>query len=1173
MLTRLLSHHILANLAFVLVLAVGTVAYLDLPRQQDPSVNFNWVQITTIVPGASATDVEERVTDVLEEGIEKIADVKFTSSSSREGLSSILVRFRDLPETDFERRLSDLRRELQNRESELPAQAERPDVLEVTSANAFPSAIVLAVGSGDDESLRRQAKLAEEDLERFARVDRVDAIGLTDPELKVLFGPQRLLGLGISPSTLADTVDAYFRDLAAGTVTLGEQAWLVRLTGTDNDPSYLANLPILTNSGEIPLRSVAEVTRGRERPQELVLYDGQPSVMLAVFKRDDANILDLVTEIKGYIQTLNARSETRTGVRLLLLDDQTAVTRNALKVMEANALLGLTLVLLMTWVFLGFRLAALTTLGIPFVLAGTFFFLHSIGQTLNVIVLLGVVMSLGMLVDDAIVVVESIHVRMRRGTEALQAAAEALREVAAPVTASVLTTIAAFLPLMLLPGVLGKFLQVAPLVVTVALLLSLVEAYWMLPTHVVAAGTPRYRHSIWQRAREQMTTWLRLSYGKALIRALRQPSIALATLILLVAGAITAVALGLVRVELFATDVARLFYVNIEMPPASRLEQTVATARRIEEAVLTNIRPDELRGSAAYAGMRFTEREPLYGDQHGQVLISLRPQTPGGRTVDEIIDDMRDATRTVTGPSNVSFLRVIQGAPPTSKPISIKVRGDDPNSIRAAANSVSAVLRSIPAVSDVSDDDTEGRLQLSMRLNGDAIVRAGLNPATVARDLRLLADGEVVANMRDRGERLDVRVQAAQSSLSEIDDFLRHTIGLSDGSSIFLRQLVDFSTERGEGNIRHYNFRRAITVEANLDKSKLDTLAAIRVFQAKWDPELGQKFQNVELDFTGELDDIQESLDAMAALFLVGVGLIYLILGTQFHSYLQPVVVLATIPMAFTGVVVGLLVSGNPLSLYTLYGMIALTGIGVNSAIVLISAVNDRRREGMGLMHATVYAARRRVVPILITSLTTIGGLFSLAAGLGGKSLIWGPLATSIVWGLAVSTALTLFVIPLLYAIIARRVPVASHGAGASLEPYEQFGFKSLRGLLKARPSDWRAALHAIEASPEIAPLYREGTELLRQRRYEPAIRVLEEAARRAPDNGVLQTAAAQALIEYMARRLGWDVGYMERARRFLARAERLLPEEPRVEALKRAYADLEPGDSGGDGSTTGRPS
>ncbi|MBU2478842.1 MAG: efflux RND transporter permease subunit, partial [Gammaproteobacteria bacterium] len=301
-----------------------------------------------------------------------------------------------------------------------------------------------------------------------------------------------------------------------------------------------------------------------------------------------------------------------------------------------------------------------------------------------------------------------------------------------------------------------------------------------------------------------------------------------------------------------------------------------------------------------------------------------------------------------------------------------------------------------------------------LKLDPEAVKNAGLNAATVARLLRLHVDGEIVASMRDRGEKLDVRVRAAPENLQDIGELLDDPIALPNGGVTTLAALTQHVTATGKSVIKHYNLRRSITVEADLDKDINDTLAANEEIIANWS-KINERYPNVDLDFSGEFDDVQESLDAMLGLFVLGVGLIYLILAAQFHSYWQPMLILATVPLAFTGVTLGLLVSRNPLSLYTLYGVIALAGIAVNSAIVLIDTANGRRQSGMSVLHATVYAARRRVVPILITSMTTIAGLFSLATGIGGKSLIWGPVASSIVWGLGFATTLTLFVVPLLY--------------------------------------------------------------------------------------------------------------------------------------------------------------
>ena len=1025
---RLLENHPLANITFLVVLAMGAFAYLAMPREQDPEINFNWVMITTILPGASAEDVEKRVTKPLEDAIKGVADVRFSSSSSRENVSNILVRFHEISERIFDKRVNDLRRDIQNKaKSELPPEAKDPRVLEVTTSNGFPTALVLVTGQAADEVLRWRARTLRDDLERMPGIDQVFATGLRDPELLVEFDPVALANRGLNGTDVADAAYAWFRDTFAGKAEAGEEngreAWLVRVVGQHVDPERVAQIPVGRGTAQAPLASVAEVSRARAKAGSLASYDGRPAVMLAITKKSRTNTLDLVARIKNFIAERNPALAGE-GVQLQLLDDQTIPTRESIHIMESNALVGLLVVLASCWLFLGGRIATLVALGIPFALAGTFAILGALGYTLNISVLLGVVIALGMLVDDAVVVVETIYYKMQRGMAVIEASIDAMREVFAPVSSAVLTTMAAFLPLMLLPGIVGKFMFVIPFIVTLALAISLIEAYWILPVHVVTASRGTMPAANDWRAR--FNHRLRVKYSRWLIAVMRRPRLSLAVSASMLALAVAAMATGMVRIQFFAFDPLRVFYVNVDMPAGAPIEASLGEAERLEAAVKRHLQPGEARNTAAYAGVKFTDTEPLYGEIYGQVVVSLLPQA-GGRGVEEIVAAMRADVEALPSPGKVSFT-MLSGGPPLTKPVRVRVRGDDPLELRAAADALLRIVQAVPGAKDVVDDDVPGRPQLVLELDREALRAAGLDAGKVARLVRLAVDGEIVAVTRDLGEKLELRVRAKPHGDScipghvgaDIFSLLDHPVALNNGQTTTLGALVNAETKAGKGVIKHYNLLRAITVEADLDKETTDTAAADRRIHAAWDTVAAQ-FPNTSIDFSGEMEDIRESLEAMKWLFLLGVGLIYLILAAQFRSYWQPLLILVTVPLAFTGVALGLLVSRIPLSLYTLYGVIALTGIAVNSAIVLIDAANERRADGMSVLHAAVYAARRRVVPILITSVTTIGGLFSLAFGLAGKSLLWGPVAASIVWGLSFSTVLTLFVIPLLYWMAMRR--------------------------------------------------------------------------------------------------------------------------------------------------------
>lgn len=1019
---RLIRNHPFANITFAVVILVGLAGYSLMPREQDPEINFNWVDITTVLPGAAAEDVETRVTVPLEEAIKNVQDIRFVLSSSRENISHILVRFREIDGRTFDKRINDLNREIQNKaKAELPAEAKDPRTTEITTSNGFPTAMVLLTGSADDEVLRTVAHQIKLDIERIAGVDRVFALGQHDPELLVEFAPHALVARGANGSDVADAVSGAFRDTFAGRRKTEGDEWLVRVIGQDADPSALARIAVspLGNAREqFPLDAVATVSRARATASQLVTRDGRPAVLFSVTKKSHTNTIELVDKLDAYIAEKNPVLAA-SGVSLMLADDQTVMTQTAIRIMESNAGIGLALVIAICWLFLGTRISILVAIGIPFSLAGTFAVLYATGSTLNVSVLLGVVIALGMLVDDAVVVVEAIYYRLQRGQEVVSAAIDAMREVFAPVTSSVATTLAAFLPLMLLPGIVGKFMFVIPFVVTLALLISLVEAYWMIPTHV-AALRPDFSHpNRIQRWRTRLTHDVRVKYSLALIYVMRRPLRFAAVAVLAVAAAGATVATGVVRIQFFAFDPLRIFYVNIDMPAGAPIEATLERLQGLEPVVKKHLNPANVRAVTAAAGVKFTDTEPIFGDAYGQLIVTLQPRGADAREAPEIVEALRKDVLAVPGPGKVTFT-VLSGGPPPSKAIRVRVRNDDYAELRAAADEMKRIVAGVRGTTDVTDDDLPGRPQLVLKLDREAVRAAGLTDAQVSRLVRLAVDGEIAAVMRDSGEKLEVRVRARREASADVAAILEMPVALHGGGTTTLGRLVTAETRAGKGAIRHYNLRRSIAVEANLDKAIIDTVAANRAIEAEWD-KVKVRYPSTSLDFSGELDDIQESLDAMKILFLLGIGLIFLILAAQFRSYGQPLMILVTVPLAFTGVVFGLLVSGNPLSLYTLYGVIALTGIAVNSAIVLIDAANRRLEAGMSVLHATVYAARRRIIPILMTSTTTIAGLLSLAVGLGGKSLLWGPVAGAIVWGLSVSTLLTLFVVPLIYWAFMRR--------------------------------------------------------------------------------------------------------------------------------------------------------
>lgn len=1148
MLQKLLENHVLSTLTMVLVITMGSIAYNKMPREKNPSFDFNAVAVVSGLSGASTLDIEKLLTVPMETAVAKVSDVRTVSSVSQEGFSTITVRFNDIDAATYERRITDLRREIQNAASSLPKEATSPIISAVNSSNSFPSAAVMVYGMANDDNLRKQASYVKKDLERMKGVDRVAGIGLRDPEFQIKFYLDRLQGLGISPTTLADTVRAHFRDVSAGTVRINEKQWVVRLIGAINDLEYLAKLPIMTAKGEVPLETVAQISRSRQKATGAVHFQGKPAIMINLTKKANANTLKLLDDINVYIEERN-KVGSATGVNLTLLYDQTGSIRSSIDVMESNAFYGLILVTLTTWIFLGPKIALLTTIGLPFTLAGTFALLSIFGFTLNNPVLLGIVISLGMLVDDAVVVVETIYFRLQRGGDAALEVLKGLKEVIGPVTSAVLTTCAAFLPLILLPGVLGKFMMVVPLVVTAALAISLIEAFWMLPSHIRSWDVSFEHKGKGQILREKMTKKIQYFYSRWLIRAFRHPILILGGSGLVFILSLMIIATGVVRVNFFAFDSYRVFYIDVELNPGTAMDDTLKKMIYIEKKIRDSAEPNEIRAVATAVGQANGKK----GDHLGRILITLQPQTGHLRQLKTVVDALRPVVSDVPGTHNINIV-TFTDVPP-SPAINVKIRGDNFEDLEEAIESMRGILEAMSTTHDIKVDDNKGSMQLSFKLDVDATRRAGLNPDMVSRMVRLLVDGEVVASVQDKGENVQIRLVSAADKWLDIDQFMRQTISLpGGGGEIPLAEIMHPTVEQGIGKIYHYKFRRTMSIQAELDKTKINTLQANNDIQAEW-AKIAHKFPNVTLDFSGELDDIKESLDSLSTLFLFGLLLIYLILGTQFNSFWQPLLIMITIPMSFCGVVFGLLISHNAMSLFTLYGVVALAGIVVNDDIVLISAANDRRALGMSRLTAAIFAARRRFVPVMITTFTTIAGLFSLATGIAGFSVMWGPVAIVIVWGLAFATFLTLVMLPLMYYLLSPKDEDVSEK-----QTFVDKLTLLLTQLMKFVPAQSVPALFtaqkkAKEKETDIL-INKEGIRLMKEGKFWDAINVFEKAAARSPNNKSLNLNAAQAMLVLMQKQ-GVDSGFLKRAKRYLDRVEVKHADDKRFRQLSKIYAQL----------------
>jgi multidrug efflux pump subunit AcrB len=680
--------------------------------------------------------------------------------------------------------------------------------------------------------------------------------------------------------------------------------------------------------------------------------------------------------------------------------------------LERNAWAGFVIVIIVLMLVLGIRNAVLTAIGIPLSFLACFIFLHRTGGSFNGNSLFALVLVLGIIVDDAIIIVENCYRHLQMGKSWRQAAIDGTQEVMMPVLAATGTTVAVFLPTMLMPGIMGKFMRVIPITVSLALLASIVEAFIILPSHF--SDWPGKNLSKARKQSEWLTS-LQNTYERALRVVIKWRylfAIGLPIVLLIGAGGIV----NSVGMDLFSDEEVAYYQIRVTMPAGTNLDTTEETLKEYEDKITAILPKHELRNISTTTGRIIGQADWTFGTNVGEIWLDLSPSYNRTRNAKEIMDDVRGLIKSISGPTYVEIARLPTG-PPVGKPVEIKVKGKYLPQMEAAASEIKAELEQTDGVVDVGMDWQEGKKEIRFRVDPVRAAMYGLSVGQVGMAIRNAINGADADKMYDGDEEIEIVVRLKKASVKRPEDFLKLPLLTRTGAVVTLGNVATYTIEPIYSVIRRYKQQRVITVFSNVDKTKTTPVEVTRRVRDKYQ-DIAEKHPGISLDFTGVFKEFEQSFTALIQLFAFGILLIYVILGAQFRSYIQPLVILLTVPFAFVGAGLGLLIAGNPFSISTLFGIVALAGIAVNDAIVLISFVNNLRAEGVPVKEAVIQAGRLRLRPILLTSFTTIAGLTPMAIGLGGMSLTWAPLANTIVWGLTVSTLLTIFIIPAAYTIV-----------------------------------------------------------------------------------------------------------------------------------------------------------
>jgi multidrug efflux pump subunit AcrB len=1004
-------------LAAALVLVFGLWCLSEIPINRTPYIEIPFTVVSSIYHGAAPDEVEAEVTIELEDELNTIPNLRHMNSMSREGVSVLFLEFED--RTDMSDALRDVRAKADLATPRLPADADFV-VVEEISFDDEPIIFFTLTGSPDLYRLRQIAEDLEPTLEAVAGVASVEVFGGYEREVRVHADPVALARHDLTLADLGRVIARQGESLPSGELSSSRSKQLIRSTGEFRSPDEIAAIRVTAGDNSLlALRDVATVELGHERLTSGAWRNDEPSVTLIVRRRADVNTLETVRRLKAAVALL--RPSLPPGIRIVASSDQSEEIGQMLEQLGTSAAFGFVLVVGVLIAIFGARQALLISSVLPFSILFAFAGLYVFGMTISNIALFAVILVLGLVVDGAIVVGEAIAVERESAARPATAAKAALAQVGMPVIAADLTTIAAFVPMLLMVGVMGQFMAVMPKVVVFALVGSVFVDHFLLPAASARFGEKRGGKQ--RRVAPDGLPWFspdlvraRRLYQSGLEKALTRPKAVFAGVAAAIVATVAVFATGAIdSIFLPKVDTGR-FTVNYELPLGTGLEETSKVGRLLgrEAESLREVESYVLTAGDTGALNADTGEGGRVGSHYGRLTVDLVDRSQRSRGSAEVIAELRELVSRYAG-VRVAFEQPDEG-PSTGAALDIRVKGEQLEELVAVSGAVERQVAALPGSADVRVDYDRGKPEVRVEVDRvRAATHFGIAPDEVSRALHTAFYGLEVGRMWLDGERTAIRLSAAPSYAHTLENVRSLPLRTSDAAIVPLGDLARVEPGFAHDAIFRHDTLRTITVRADtaagvssvaLEDQARDAVAAIGLPQG------------VRLEFGGESEERHRSYGSLWGALKWGILLIYVVIAIQFNSLLQPLIVLMSIPLAVIGVAFGLLVTGTPFSFIAFIGIVSLTGIVVNSGIVLIDGINKKRRAGMRVEEAVRGAALQRFRPVLLTAITTIAGLLPLTLGVSEGGEFWVPLGVTIISGLLASTALTLFVVPVLYSLL-----------------------------------------------------------------------------------------------------------------------------------------------------------
>ena len=1048
-----LKRRVTVSMCAVALLIFGVVSYTRLPINLLPDISYPSLTVETRFPGAAPGEVETLVTRPVEEAVGVVSGVKRLTSISRPGLSQVTMEFDWGRNMDFA--ALDVRQKLDL--VTLPREIEKPVLLRFDPANDPVVRLYVSSPTADLYQLRYVAEeVLKKDLESTDGVAAIMINGGYEEEISVRVDEGKLSLLGVPIDEVNQRLRRENVNQAGGSLYEREARYLVRSRNEFQNLEDIMETVLVTRADRIVRMSdVAEVVRGHKQREVITRFGGNEAVELAIYKEGDANIVSVSKSLQERIEAV--KKELPEGIELVVGVDQSRFIRASVDEVLSNAILGGLIAIIVLLFFLkDLRSTIIIGVSIPISIIATFFLMYRTGTSLNIMSLGGLALGVGMLVDNAIVVLESIYQKREAGVAPRQAALSGASEVAMAVIASTLTTVAVFLPVVFLEGIAAQLFKDQALTVSFSLIASLAVSLTLIPMMsaigsglkaqeaATEAGAPagkvrRFGRALFVRWPATILGWIRRGIGfvyrvikrlvtplgKAFDRALQKlfdayppllrrclaaPGTTLGIVaVVFLASLLLVPRLGL---DLIPTFTQGEFQFKVEYPEGTPLDVTDRALASIQSVIA------EMPGVASYsaiaggAGLSLSNTG-TEGENSARLQVQME-QDASDEQEQAVIEAIRERLET-------SELARFEFERPTyftfRTPIEIEIYGDNLEEVFATSSVIRERIQSVPGLVDVKTSAELGNPEVQVVFNREQLAQLGLDLAQVATTVRNKVQGEVATRFTEGDREIDILVRSVEAGEASVNDVSSMIVAQRDGRPILLSSLATVKLTSGPSEIRRIGQKRAAVVSGSLSGRDMGAVASdIREILRAMPMAPG-----VTASLSGQEEEMQRSLRSLMMAMALAIFLVYLVMASQFESLLHPFVIIFTLPLGAIGVIVALAATGNSISIVAMIGVVMLAGIVVNNAIVLIDAVNQLRRKGVAKDEALVQAGVTRLRPILMTTLTTVLGLLPMAIGLGEGAELRAPLAITVIGGLSVATALTLLVIPVVYKVLDRK--------------------------------------------------------------------------------------------------------------------------------------------------------